>query len=309
MIKNNIFKLTAIIITILFFLLTGADMYLKTYGDISQYPATTEEITEIDKLSDFYKKEENHIRLMTFNILADSIGFEGTPARTRADGVCRILEGISPDVCGLQETSRRWFACIFNNTDYKFIHPVRTAAFDSMTTLIYNPKTVTPLAFGEKVFENGNNSRLRRMVWGVFRHKESDKIFAVVNTHFSLNEGNFTDNTTPLTQALELITLCKEIKTIFKCPVFPLGDFNATRSTKKTPSPIYNILTTAFNNTKDIAQINSNGENTTEKTLLVDHIFSFGDSDVTQHVTLSQNCLKNSSDHFPIFCDIVINNY
>lgn len=308
MIKNIIYKLTAIIVTILFFLLTGADMYLKTYGDISQHGATESQITQINRLVDFLKKDPKEIRLMTYNLLADSVGFEGTPAQTRADGVCRILEGISPDVCGFQETSRKWFACIYNNTDYKFIHPIRSAAFANMTTLAYNPKTVNLVAFGEQVFKNGNNSPLRRMVWGVFSHKATDTVFAVVNTHFSLSEGNFTDNTTPLTQALELITLCKEIKNTFNCSVFPLGDFNATRSTKNTPSPIYNILTTAFDNTKDISKNISNGENTNDKTLSVDHIFSFGDTEVTQHVTLSQNGLKDLSDHFPIFCDININN-
>ena len=134
MIKNNIYKFIAVIVTILFFLLTGADMYLKTYGDISQHPATLEQNTEIAKLSDFYQKDDMQIRLMTYNILADSIGFEGSSAENRADGVCKIINGIAPDVCGLQETSRKWFACILNNTDYKFIHPIRSAIFPTMTT-------------------------------------------------------------------------------------------------------------------------------------------------------------------------------
>lgn len=281
-------------------------MYLKTYGDISQYPATQEEVTEINTLSNYYKKGSTQIRLMTYNILADSIGFEGSPAQNRADSVCKILEGISPDVCGLQETSRKWFACIFNNTDYKFIHPVRSALLDTMTTLIYNPKTLSLIAFGEQVFQSGNNSRLRRMVWGVFRHKETNKIFAVVNTHFSLSDSYFYDNTTPLTQALELINLCKELKNLFKCAVFPLGDFNAKRSTTATASPIYEILITAFQNTESIAESVSYGENTNSKTLFIDHIFSFGDARVTQHITLSQNKFKDLSDHFPIFCDITL---
>lgn len=306
MIKNNIFKLTAIIITILFFLLTGADMYLKTYGDISQYPATIEQITEIEKLSDFYKKDKNQIRLMTYNVLADSLGFEGSPAQYRADGVCKILNGISPDVCGFQEMSRKWFACIFNNTDYKFIHPIRSAAFPTMTTLAYNPETVNLIAFGEQVFKNGSSSPLRRMVWGVFRHKKTDKIFAVVDTHFSLSDSTFSDNTTPLTQALELITLCKDLKNLFNCPVFPLGDFNAHRTTKNTPSPIYDILVTAFRNTSALAKTVSHGENTNKKTLFIDHIFSFGDVTVVNHSTLSQNNFKKFSDHYPIFCDISI---
>ncbi len=305
MIKNNIFKLTAIIVTILFFLLTGADMYLKTYGDISQYPTTWEQITEIESLSKFYKKDKKQIRLMTYNLLADSIGFEGSPAQNRADSVCRIINGISPDVCGFQETSRKWFACIYNNTDYKFVHPIRSAVFTTMTNLAYNPKTVNLIAFGEQVFKYGNNSPLRRMVWGVFQHKETNKIFAVVNTHFSLSNGS-ADNTTPLTQALELISVCKDLKNIFGCPVFPIGDFNAKTATKNKPSPIYEILCTAFQNTKNIAEVVSNGENTNKKTLFVDHIFSFGDAKITNHATLSQPDFKKLSDHYPVFCDINI---
>lgn len=306
MIKNNIYKAIAIITTILFFLLTGADMYLKTYGDISQYPASVEQTTEIEKLSDFYKKEENEIRLMTYNILADSIGFEGSPAGYRADGVCKIINGIAPDVCGFQEMSRKWFACILNNTDYKFIHPIRSAVFSTMTILAYNPKTVTLISFGEQVFKSGNNSPLRRMVWGVFRHKKTNKIFAVVNTHFSLSNSNFTDDTTPLTQALELITLCKDLKTLFNCPVFALGDFNTHKPTKKTSSPIYDILVTAFKNTSTLAKTTSHGENTNNKALFVDHIFAFGDAHISRHVTLSQSSFRQLSDHYPIFCDFSI---
>ena len=304
MIKQNLFKLTAIITTILFFLLTSADMYLKTYGDISQYPASIEQTTEIEKLSEIYKKEETEIRIMTYNLLADTLSFEGTPAQYRADGVCKILNGISPDVCGFQEMSRKWFACVYNNTDYKFIHSIRSAAFSTMTTLAYNPKTVNLVAFGEQVFKNGNNSALRRMVWGVFRHVKTDKIFAVVNTHFSLSGADFTDNTIPLTQALEMITLCKELKNLFNCPVFPLGDFNAHKSTKKTPSPIYDILVTAFKNTTDLAKTLSHGENTNNKTLFIDHVFSFGDVKILRHITLSQSSFKQLSDHYPLFCDI-----
>lgn len=306
MIKNNIYKATAIIVTILFFLLTGADMYIKTYGDISHHPATDVQITEIEKLSDFYKKDENQIRLMTYNILADSIGFEGSPAEIRADGVCKILNGIAPDVCGFQEMSRKWFACIFNNTDYKFIHPIRSALFPTMTTLAYNPKKVSLVAFGEQVFKNGDSSPLRRMVWGVFRHKKTDKLFAVVNTHFSLSKSDLTDTATPLTQALELIMLCKDLKRLFNCPVFPLGDFNTHKSTEKTPSPIYNILATAFANTADLAKTLSHGESTGKTTPFIDHIFLFGDAEILLHTALSQSNFKKLSDHYPVFCDISI---
>ncbi len=281
-------------------------MYIRTYGDISQYTAPDQLTTEIERLSKFYKKEETEIRLMTYNLLADTIGFEGSSAETRADGVCRILNEIAPDVCGFQEMSRKWFACIYNNTNYKFIHPIRSALFPTMTTLAYNPDAVNLIAFGEQVFKNGSSSPLRRMVWGVFRHKKTEKLFAVVNTHFSLSDSALSDTTTPLTQALELITLCKELKALFNCPVFPLGDFNAHRATSKSPSPIYDILVTAFKNTSSLANTTSHGEFTNKKTLFIDHIFLFGDANITNHATLSQASLKPLSDHYPIFCDISI---
>ena len=284
-------------------------MYIKTYGDISQFPATQEQISEIEKLSEIYKKDESTIRLMTYNLLADSIGFEGSPAEGRAAAACKIIKGIAPDICGFQEMSRKWFACIFNNTDYKFIHPLRSAVFPTMTTLTYNPETVNPVAFGEQVFKNGSGSPLRRMVWGVFRHKKTDKIFAVVCTHFSLSNSLYNDNTIPLTQALELITLCKDLKKLFNCPVFPLGDFNTHKPTKSTPSPIYDILATAFQNTLNQAETISHGENTNKGTLFIDHIFTFGDAEISQHATLSQNALKELSDHYPIFCDIATKNF
>lgn len=306
MIKNNIYKAIAIAVTIILFLLTGADMYLKTYGDISVYSAPEEITREIDALSGFYKKEEKRIRLMTYNLLSDSIGFEGSPAETRAEGVCRIINGISPDVCGFQEMSRKWFACIYNNTDYKFIYPIRSALFPTMTTLAYNPEAVTLVAFGEQVFKNGSSSPLRRMVWGVFCYKKTDEVFAVVNTHFSLSDTFTSDNTTPLTQALELITLCKDLKALFNCPVFPIGDFNTHKATKEKPSPIYDILTTAFQNTSALSKSTSHGEATNKKTLFIDHIFLFGDSDIVNHITLSQLSFRALSDHYPIFCDISI---
>ena len=306
MIKNNIYKTTAIIITIILFLLTGADMYIKNYGDISQFKGSEAEKEQINRLARYYQSDENGIRLMTYNLLADTIGFEGSPAQTRADLVCTTINSISPDVCAFQETSRKWFACILNNTRYKFIHPIRSAVFQAMTTLAYNPEAVNLVAFGEQVFKSGSNSPLRRMVWGIFRHKKTDKLFAVVNTHFSLSSAPLNDNTTPLTQALELITLCKELKKLFNCPVFPMGDFNTHKPTSKTPSPIYDILTTAFQNTLNQAKTISNGDNTNKNTLFIDHIFAFGDAKILQHTTLSQSIFAQLSDHYPVFCDILI---
>lgn len=306
MIKEKILKVVTVTVIILFFLTSGSDMYPTAYGDIYSEISEKKQSEEIRRLSDYYKKNSDTLRLMTYNILADSLGFEGSPAETRSKGICDILNGISPDVCGFQEVSRNWFVCISDDSDYKFINPVRTVLFEPMTALTYNSRTVCLISFGDRVFESGNNSRLRRMVWGIFIHKKTGKTFGVVNTHFSLSSEKSLSNTSPLTQALELIVFCKELKEHFDCPIFALGDFNAKESTRSSQSPIYNILCTVFHNTADLTEAVSHGENGNHKTNSIDHIFSFGNEKITLYVTLSQSSLTALSDHYPIFCDAIL---
>ncbi len=250
-------------------------------------------------------KREGVIRILSYNLLADSLGFDGTNAVTRADGVCEIINTLTPDVVGLQETSRSWHTCLREKTEYAFIHPLRTEILGTMTCVIYNKSTVTLISDGEKVFQSGFDSRLRRMVWGVFRHKKSGEVFAVVNTHFSLSNN---DIKVPMKQATELLSFCDNIREKYACPVFSVGDFNARERTvgNNVTSSVYETLCTVLNDAKTDAESVTCGEKQGIYASSNDHIFYKGEADIKNYVILSQKEFEILSDHYPVFVDIFI---
>ena len=294
-------KLTVIITVILLIFSQYSDYFTEKNG----YSASTELLTVINNIKITNPKSQEHIRIMSYNLLADSLGFEGTDAKTRADGVCNLLNELGADVIGLQETSRNWHTCIDEKTNYSFISPIRTKLFGTMTSVIYNKNTLTLLKSGEKVFNYGYDSRLRRMVWGIFKYNENGKVFAVINTHFSLSNNNIT---TPMNQAAELLAFGEKLREEYNCPVFFIGDFNARERNRNTniSSSVYETLSTTNNDAKTEAQSVASGVKQSIYASTNDHIFIKGNAEIKNYVILSQNEFTNLSDHYPIFVDIVI---
>lgn len=300
--KRKFIKIITVLFAVVIFSLAISDVYTKNYGAI--YEKSSKSLTEkTEKAALLFGKNPTDTRIMTYNILADSKGFEGTDARTRAHGVLEIFKNFSPDVIGLQETSRKWFALILNNTNYRFISPVKSGALGLMTTVIYNPETVTLLDYGNKAFTVKSNFTLRRMVWGHFQNKASKEDFIVINTHFNLCESDSLK--APLNQSQELIRYSKTLQEKYDCPVIIIGDFNS-KERGETKAP-YQLLLTAFTDCKNSAKIQINGNNTTEKSVSFDHIFTLGDIQVKSINFLSYYGLKALSDHYPIYVDITVN--
>lgn len=302
-----IIKLLSWLLVGSFLFITATDMYIKNYGDVSGKLPAESFIRETEAIGYIYKKEDSSVRLMTYNLLSDSFGFSGTDASERAGGVCKILESLSPDVIGFQEMSRKWFASIKSNTGYKFINFYRTTLFGTMTTLAFNSKRVDLLFSGEKTFSIGGDSRLRRMVWGVFSNKKDGKVFAVVNIHYDLSkktDASVFDDSFQMSQALETIAFVKDLVDKMNCPVFILGDFNVKESTSEKNSPVYEILDSAFYNGKKYAQTVSSGAIPQSSTYKNDHIFYYGNVSVRRYCLLSNEAFSELSDHFPVFVDV-----
>ena len=307
LIVNRLIKFASWLLVGSFLFITATDIYIKNYGDISGKQPAESFIREAEAVGYIYNRAEDNIRLLTYNLLSDSLGFEGTDATERAGGVCSILEELSPDVICFQEMSRKWFASIKNNTNYKFINFFRTAVFGAMTTMAYNNRKVDLLFSGEKTFSVGGDSRLRRMVWGVFSNKLNGKAFAVVNIHFDLSKKNETaifDDSLQMSQALETTRFVKEVIDTMKCPVFILGDFNAKQSTKEKISPVYEVLDSVFYNAKKYAKSVSEGSLSQPVTSKNDHIFYYGNVSIERYCLLSNERFEYLSDHYPIFVDV-----
>lgn len=254
-------------------------------------------------LKNTYSAPKDNLRIMSYNLLADTPGYYGSPAYSRSREVLELLDTLKPDVTGLQETSRNWFYCLSQQEDSAFISPVKTSLTGTMTTIIYNKKTLHLSHWGEYVFERALNTRLRCAIWGVFIQKSTGKSFIVINTHLSLfNEKN----DPPLKQTMELLDLIDRLKERYDCPLFLIGDFNSGKgySEDDKASSVYEILCTTLTDTLRDTKEKSFGANLSVNSLTVDHIFLKGEAEIGRYVILSQNTFASLSDHYPIFIDV-----
>lgn len=299
--KKSIFRSLTFLFSV-FFIFSAITVNNLNENTGTEYPAPPELTRTITVISQFYSDTDADIRIMSYNLLSDSAGFEGSPAYMRSEGVCYLLNTLSPDVAGIQEMGRNWFYCLNKSTDYAFISPVRTTLYGTMTAIIYNPENLILKSYGEHSFKNSYNPKLRCAVWGVFCHKATGKTFAIINTHFSLSEH---DDKAPMNEARELLSYGEKISEIYNCPVFFTGDFNAgeRRSDNNVSSSVYEALCTSFTDTKELAQAKSSGDNLSNNSSSIDHIFLKGNARINSYVILSQNEFTQLSDHYPIFID------
>ena len=274
---------------------------------ISAQPPTISDITEdtqnlIHQVAKTNIRKSGQMRIMSYNLLADSAGFNGTTAFERADGVCSIINCIKPDIIGLQEVSRNWYYCLKSNTKYKFIRPLKTALFGTMTTIIYNPDTVSLLSCGETSFTSTPQSQLRQMVWGIFSRKTDNTSFCIINTHLSLSNEDWD---IAIKQAKELAEEINQLSNNYHIPVFVTGDFNSgKRKTYNTDTAgIYETICTVADDTKNISRSSSCGDGKSFQSVAIDHIFMRGDAVVDKYTILSQREFAVLSDHYPIFVD------
>lgn len=249
-------------------------------------------------------RKPDSIRIATYNLLADGLGYYGGRDELRANGVCDLICSVNADVIGLQEVSRWWFCNITNNTEYVFVDPLRTEIEGFMTAIAYNPKRVTVLEYGNIPLLRGSNYRLRRIVWALFKSKENGGLFCVVNTHLNLSD---IDNSVSIFQAQQFTDSVHWLNEKYNCPVVVTGDFNAKKrgAVAYRSSVVYDVLSLNMADTHYIASKKS-FSNTNDHNRCIDHIFTVGKASVKEWGILSQKPLKSLSDHYLIFSDIVI---
>lgn len=252
-----------------------------------------------------YKRKDSSIRIATYNLLADGIGFYGSRSDLRAEGMVNFLCKVDADVIGLQEVSRWWFCNIKSKTRYAFVDPLRTEIGGLMTAIAYNPRRVDLLDYGNIPLEKGSNSRLRRIVWGIFRHKSTGERYCVVNTHFNVM---LSDSSSGLVQAQQLTDFVRKISEDYNCPVVVTGDFNAKKrgAVSYCTSVVYDVLSLKMTDVRYPAVNKGCGRGKGLFAYCVDHIFAVGELRVSECTLLSQSELHKLSDHYLMFTDIAI---
>lgn len=256
------------------------------------------------------KKPQNALRVISFNLLADTQGFGGSPAETRAPSAAEILRAFKGDVLCLQEVSPGWFSCLKMNIGgiYKAVQPVRTAVFSKMNVIMYNTRAVTLIKSGSVQFSVGNDTRTRFAVWAVFEHRQSGKSYAVINCHFNLIKSNIdTGNSlSAANQSNELCALADSLYRSFACPVIAAGDFNCREHRTETDSSyIYSRLVSYFTDARTAAESVFVGAQKRFESTSGDHIFITGTADVKSYNILALPHSETVSDHFAVFADFL----
>ena len=192
------------------------------------------------------------------------------------------------------------------------LYPLSTGTFVRMTSMIYNTETLELVESGNFAYENGDNPRLRRVVWAVFDAKDSGKRFAVTSTHFDLLRDGREEELTAVmeSQRDELLNLVDELSAKFECPVFSVGDFNTmedTAETKEIDIPaIYNSIAGQLIDTKFSADRKVCGIAQEWLYPSYDHIFMKGNAQINTFCLMSYDYLTDMSDHYPIFADVIL---
>lgn len=257
-------------------------------------------------------KQNDEVRIMTSNLLVHYKSWGGSDARPRAKMFFETVNTYQPDVIGVQEVSGQWFNCLMRNKgNYEMLYPVSTGALMRMTALMYNTETLNLIDKGQMKYDEGNDARLRRAVWGIFESKETGKQFAVISTHFDCIRENEEELMLSYmkTQVKQINEISDSIKEEYGVPVFCIGDFN-TMNPGEGVDPvmdapeIYADLCQTLTDTRLVAPEKENGDARDADAPTWDHIFLNGEAQINRYAIVSPQALSEMSDHYPIFADV-----
>lgn len=310
---KRVMKMVAIILCVIIVLgISGTVLGAHIRGGIDKYSLPdgfNQAMQQVDST-----KQDDEVRIMTSNLLVHYKSWGGTDARPRAKMFFETVHTYQPDVIGVQEVSDQWYDCLMRNKgNYEMLYPVSTGALMRMTALMYNADTLNLIDKGQMKYDEGNDARLRRAVWGIFESKETGKQFAVISTHFDCIRENEEELMLSYmkTQVKQINEISDNIKEEYGVPVFCVGDFN-TMNQGEGVNPImdapeiYEELCLTLTDTRLVAQEKANGDALDADAPTWDHIFLNGEAQINRYAIVSPQALSEMSDHYPIFADVKI---
>jgi len=252
--------------------------------------------------------EPGTVRVMSFNIRCGE--FED-----RGEIVPRLIADYHPDSLGLQECTYDWFSYLrlFLHKDYGFVGVGRDTGDRSvkcgeMSLVLYRKDKYNLVDSGtfwlsetpDEVSLGWDGACNRICTWVVLENKETGEKYAHVNTHL--------DHVGPLARQ-NGVELVKEKALSYDIPTVVTGDFNFSKG-----SELYNSLVTGgLTDTQDMAEYTMTGKtyhgyNGGSEGEPIDFICVNSQiTDVKTYKSIRDMYDgKYTSDHYPIFSDMVI---
>lgn len=283
---------------------------INIYGNYDDY-ILPDGLEQSLKNADTGRTDNVYARIMNSNLLVHYESWGGTDARRRAKMFHSVLDHYKPDVVAVQEMSDQWYCCLTKNRgSYRLVYPLSSGIMVHMTGLMYNTDTVKLIDYGRVKYSQGDNGRLRRIVWGLFEDKKTKKRYIVTSTHFDLiREGKESEELNIMNvQTREHIDLVNTLQQQYNCPVYSCGDFNAMDgggyNNPYLAPEIYDKIAEAVADVKYIAESKTQGTEKRADQPSVEHIFLSGGASVKRYSILSDTVMQEMSDHYPVFADV-----
>lgn len=230
-----------------------------------------------------------------------------------------------PDSIGMQERVTRWQSDehSFNRSladEYTEVEVDIGGHVINCTPIFYRPATLELHESGWHYFSGLNDVGSKTITWARFTHKATGAHFIHLNTHFYWT-GDEAGNKARLGDAAEMHRLAERLTARFACPILCTGDYNCRMDSE----PGQALLAYGFRDTLNLAsggrsvtsshhaypafdetaQLYQNGPMpAANPTRAIDHILLWGDADILNHVTVTDQDALDASDHCPLYVDV-----
>ena len=262
-------------------------------------------------------KDENAIRMMTFNVQNVWNGYAGA----RGSQISAMILRNNLDVVCLQEYDTN-----FRNSDTN-LQTLLSTRFDEVkingvdSQYVWNPiyynkdkYEVVESGFtdmyaeGVQCYENLNypggdgRTHFRTLVWAVLKDKYTGQNFIIGNLHYSASNGDHN------AESNLLVSKLADVRSRYTdAIVLVAGDYNST----VTSGACGNMIKAGYKNTLSLAEVKGRNENDIVIGNGIDNILTVSDEsskiNVQAAVALYEGNIINMSDHLPIVIQFKVN--
>ncbi len=197
------------------------------------------------------------LRVMFNNMYGNCQAIHPRPQRQQQLG--ELYAQYLPDVIGLQECNpqsrggNRGIDTILRKLGYTEVASSDT----NYTPLFYRSEVLELVEGGYSKYEDGKGDKSKSYTWGVFRVKNSGKLFAALSTHYWWKSIDGTDNEARLADAAQMMSVVKLIEEKYGCAVITGGDFNCNKNSEPYGAIISSGYTDAARSAEKREQVKS----------------------------------------------------
>lgn len=253
------------------------------------------------------RAEEGLIRIMSSNILAAITDEEFLlPKRIRAKSLCAHYLAYSPDLIGLQEIQTDTIPVYIEQlSDVYTMVDVDTKGLKNWTPLFYKTAVFDLLQSKFVSFFDGG---MWHYEWALYRRKSDDKRVIHMNLHY-----HFSTSGERIREAELVNTEIRRLEGLYPdAAVFVTGDYNCESFTSEFKAMIDGL---DMNSGMYLTDDNDGYETgwhhpdtcNYEGEGAIDHIcVSYKKAKVVRHRKLKSELLRFSTDHDPVFIDVLL---